>query len=102
VAFPRRGVEPWHCCWVQGSWSWGCNALKIDRGFINPTAEGAINQAIVRSTIALGHTLGLEVIAEGIETERQLDELTPEALGLPAAGTPRPAGLAFVKMISSA
>jgi diguanylate cyclase (GGDEF)-like protein/PAS domain S-box-containing protein len=52
------------------------DALKIDRGFINPTAEGAINQAIVRSTIALGHTLGLEVIAEGVETERQLDELT--------------------------
>jgi diguanylate cyclase (GGDEF)-like protein/PAS domain S-box-containing protein len=53
------------------------NALKIDRGFINPAAgEGAINQAIVRSTIALGHTLGLEVIAEGVETARQLDELT--------------------------
>ncbi len=51
-------------------------ALKIDRGFINPTAGGGeINQAIVRSTIALGHTLGLEVIAEGVETRRQLEDL---------------------------
>jgi EAL domain-containing protein (putative c-di-GMP-specific phosphodiesterase class I) len=53
------------------------NALKIDRGFINPTStDGEINQAIVRSTIALAHTLGLEVIAEGIETSRQLKELS--------------------------
>ncbi len=53
------------------------HALKIDRGFINPSAgDGAINQAIVRSTIALGHTLGLEVIAEGVETARQLTELS--------------------------
>jgi len=53
------------------------HALKIDRGFINPLAgDGDINQAIVRSTVALGHTLGLEVIAEGVETARQLAELT--------------------------
>jgi diguanylate cyclase (GGDEF)-like protein len=52
------------------------NALKIDRSFINPTVVGGeINQAIVRSTIALGHTLGLEVIAEGVETRRQLNDL---------------------------
>jgi diguanylate cyclase (GGDEF)-like protein/PAS domain S-box-containing protein len=53
------------------------HALKIDRGFINPSAgDGVINQAIVRSTIALAHTLGLEVIAEGVETARQLTELS--------------------------
>jgi diguanylate cyclase (GGDEF)-like protein/PAS domain S-box-containing protein len=53
------------------------HALKIDRGFINPTSgDGEINQAIVRSTIALAHTLGLEVIAEGVETRRQLKELS--------------------------
>ncbi|MGH2835932.1 MAG: putative bifunctional diguanylate cyclase/phosphodiesterase, partial [Solirubrobacteraceae bacterium] len=52
------------------------HALKIDRGFINPVGgDGELNQAIVRSTIALGHTLGLEVIAEGVETRRQLDDL---------------------------
>jgi diguanylate cyclase (GGDEF)-like protein/PAS domain S-box-containing protein len=55
-------------------------ALKIDRGFINPGAdEDGSNQAIVRSTIALAHSLSLEVVAEGIETSAQLDNL--RALG---------------------
>ena len=53
------------------------NALKIDRGFIDATSgDGEINRAIVRSTIALGHTLGLEVVAEGVETPRQVDQLS--------------------------
>jgi EAL domain-containing protein (putative c-di-GMP-specific phosphodiesterase class I) len=52
------------------------HALKIDRSFINPDAdEHGSNQAIVRSTIALAHSLGLEVVAEGIETPAQLENL---------------------------
>jgi diguanylate cyclase (GGDEF)-like protein/PAS domain S-box-containing protein len=55
-------------------------ALKIDRGFINPSSdEDGTNQAIVRSTITLAHSLNLEVVAEGIETATQLDNL--RALG---------------------
>jgi diguanylate cyclase (GGDEF)-like protein/PAS domain S-box-containing protein len=55
-------------------------ALKIDRSFINHgNDDGGMNDAIVRSTIALAHSLGLEVIAEGIETNAQLDNL--EMLG---------------------
>jgi diguanylate cyclase (GGDEF)-like protein/PAS domain S-box-containing protein len=55
-------------------------ALKIDRSFINPGAdEDGSNQAIVRSTITLAHSLNLEVVAEGIETAAQLDSL--RALG---------------------
>jgi EAL domain-containing protein (putative c-di-GMP-specific phosphodiesterase class I) len=55
-------------------------ALKIDRGFINPAAdEDGSNRAIVRSTIALAHSLNLEVVAEGIETPAQLANL--RALG---------------------
>ena len=51
-------------------------ALKIDRAFLNPAAgEDQTNDAIVRSTIALGHSLGLEVIAEGVETPAQLERL---------------------------
>jgi diguanylate cyclase (GGDEF)-like protein len=42
--------------------------LKIDRAFVTDLDRNTANQAIVRSTIELGHILGLKVIAEGIET----------------------------------
>jgi diguanylate cyclase (GGDEF)-like protein len=42
--------------------------LKIDRAFVTDLDRNAANQAIVRSTIELGHILGLKVVAEGIET----------------------------------
>jgi diguanylate cyclase (GGDEF)-like protein len=49
------------------------DALKIDRGFVEAIeTEGG---PIIRSTVALGHGLGLKVIAEGIETQTQLEEL---------------------------
>jgi diguanylate cyclase (GGDEF)-like protein/PAS domain S-box-containing protein len=53
------------------------SGLKIDRSFVN--ALGVDGDAIVRSTIALAHALGMKVTAEGIETPYQLDEL--RALG---------------------
>ena len=49
--------------------------LKIDRSFIHELAEGAKNAAIVRAIIQLGHILELQVIAEGVETQAQLDFL---------------------------
>jgi diguanylate cyclase (GGDEF)-like protein len=42
--------------------------LKIDRTFVRDLDRNSANQAIVRSTIELGHILGLKVVAEGIET----------------------------------
>ncbi len=42
--------------------------LKIDRAFVTHLDRTPANQAIVRSTIELGHVLGLRVVAEGIET----------------------------------
>jgi diguanylate cyclase (GGDEF)-like protein len=42
--------------------------LKIDRGFVMNLERTAGNLAIVRTTIELGHSLGLKVVAEGIET----------------------------------
>jgi len=42
--------------------------LKIDRGFVSNLDRSTSNQAIVRTTIELGHSLGLKVVAEGIET----------------------------------
>ena len=42
--------------------------LKIDRAFVMNLERSASNLAIVRTTIELGHSLGLKVVAEGIET----------------------------------
>jgi EAL domain-containing protein (putative c-di-GMP-specific phosphodiesterase class I) len=42
--------------------------LKIDRGFVCNLERSMSNVAIVRTTIELGHSLGLKVVAEGIET----------------------------------
>ncbi len=44
-------------------------ALKIDKSFVLTMAEDEDDAAIVRSTIGLGHNLGLTVVAEGVESE---------------------------------
>ena len=49
--------------------------LKIDRVFVAAMAEDPRNRILVRSTIAMAHELGLEVVAEGIEDEATLDLL---------------------------
>ncbi len=61
--------------------------LKIDRSFINTITDRDKVPAIVRGLLELGRTLELETIAEGIETDVQLDQLRDAALraraGLP-------------------
>jgi len=52
--------------------------LKIDRGFIFNLQQRGRELAIVRSVIALGHNLGLKVVAEGVETAEQLQILRDE------------------------
>ncbi|MCW8890114.1 MAG: EAL domain-containing protein [Sedimenticola sp.] len=46
--------------------------LKIDRSFVEEVTEDESNAAIVETIIAMADHLGLEVIAEGVETEAQL------------------------------
>jgi diguanylate cyclase (GGDEF)-like protein len=51
------------------------HALKIDRSFVSALRPGDSggSSAVVRAVLALANTLGMEVIAEGIETEAQRD-----------------------------
>lgn len=50
--------------------------LKIDRGFISDLAQGGDDSSIVAAIIALGRSLNLRVVAEGVETEEQQEYLT--------------------------
>jgi len=49
--------------------------LKIDRSFVTTMLRDASDLIIVRSTINLGHDLGLEVVAEGVEDHHTIDRL---------------------------
>ena len=51
------------------------NHLKIDRSFISRMIETKDNAEIVKTIVALAHNLGMEVIAEGVETVEQWQKL---------------------------
>jgi len=45
--------------------------VNVDKSFVNGLAENATDTALVRMIIDLCHTLGVEVLAEGVETSEQ-------------------------------
>jgi len=49
--------------------------LKIDRSFITEIAQNRHDQIIVEATVNMGKSLGLTVLAEGVETEEQAELL---------------------------
>lgn len=51
------------------------HSIKIDKSFVGRMIEDSDSAAIVRSTIELAHSLGKEVVAEGVETQALWDRL---------------------------
>ncbi len=50
--------------------------LKVDKSFVDELGESPEGEEIVSAVINLAHALGLKVVAEGVETERQLEVLS--------------------------
>ena len=50
--------------------------LKIDRSLITPITQNNDALSVVKSIVDIGHTLGMSVLSEGIETKEQLALLT--------------------------
>jgi diguanylate cyclase (GGDEF)-like protein/PAS domain S-box-containing protein len=59
------------------------DVLKLDKAFVDGVARGGPDAALARTVVALGRTLGLRTVAEGVETEAQRAALA--ALGCAAA-----------------
>lgn len=51
------------------------DSVKIDKSFVIGMTHNGKDQVVVRSTIDLGHNLGLKVIAEGVENQENLNQL---------------------------
>jgi len=51
------------------------DTLKIDRLFVEGVATSEADRTVVEHIISMAHTLGMKVVAEGVETESQLQTL---------------------------
>jgi EAL domain-containing protein (putative c-di-GMP-specific phosphodiesterase class I) len=76
--------------------------LKIDKSFVQAIHDDERSTAIVRAVLGLGHSLGMPVVAEGVETDAQLAFLRAEGCAeVQGFGIGRPAPLeSFIDMIA--
>ena len=58
------------------------DTLKIDRSFITDLTVNADDAAIVSATIGLAQAMGLKIVAEGVETEAQMQALIQKGCGV--------------------
>lgn len=49
--------------------------IKIDQSFVRPSIESIHSDRLLETLVSLGHNLGMTLLAEGIETQEQLDRL---------------------------
>jgi diguanylate cyclase (GGDEF)-like protein len=52
------------------------DTVKMDRSFVNNLGNGSADSALVRSVVELGEALDMQIIAEGIEAQGQLDSVS--------------------------
>jgi EAL domain-containing protein (putative c-di-GMP-specific phosphodiesterase class I) len=52
------------------------DTVKMDRSFVHNLGAGSADSALVRSVVELGEALDMQIIAEGIEVQGQLDSVT--------------------------
>ncbi|HKK08222.1 MAG TPA: EAL domain-containing protein [Gemmatimonadota bacterium] len=79
--------------------------VKIDRSFIRHVPDDPHDTALTAAIIAMGSRLGLSVVAEGVETERQADFLVDESCDLLQGyllGRPEPASDATARLRAQA
>ncbi|MCW8930580.1 MAG: EAL domain-containing protein [Gammaproteobacteria bacterium] len=55
--------------------SYPFNIIKIDRSFVNDVTVDPADRELINATIVMAHALNLKVVAEGVETQEQLEHL---------------------------
>ncbi len=71
------------------------DCIKIDRCFVNTVSDGAQSIAIIKTIVQLADALGMTTIAEGVETQEELNALR-------AAGCPKGQGFLFSQPLPAA